>query len=528
MAKPSRFAEFIHSLSGKIVALTLLPVVLFLVLLGGYVVPRIRGAILDGRRTAIRQMVDLVMTVATRFDQDVAAGRMTRETAQEKVKEMVSAMRYDQTNYFLIQGPGGVMVMHPLRPDFNGKSPEALGTTKLAAAFEKAAEDPAGGYVEYEFAKPGQTGTFPKTGFVRRFAPWGWVIATSLYVDDVAVEMRAVSFALVGISLLVSLLVGYVAVRSARRITRPLAQLVTGLQQGDLSRRIEVSSQDEIAQAAEAFNEYNGRMKTIVQEVDHFAERVASGSMELAASSVEMATTVSNIAQVSEALKEAGEGVSKAMDQVAGNVDAMAERTQATGTQAGQAVREAAQGAEAGKSAATGMSEIQDVTSSIVKAVQVIQDIARQTNLLSLNAAIEAAKAGAQGKGFAVVAEEVRKLAERSRTSALEIEELIQKAQETVGAGVSGVQATLRNLEAISTRITTIATSIQEVGGLSEKQAAVTRDVTRMMGHTNDRLAQNAASTHELSATVDEISHTAEELAKVSHGLKKVVSNFNL
>ncbi|NTV76282.1 MAG: methyl-accepting chemotaxis protein, partial [Holophaga sp.] len=444
------------------------------------------------------------------------------------VKEMVSAMRYDQTNYILIQGAGGVMVMHPLRPDFNGKSPEVLGTSKLAASFAKAAEDPAGGYVDYRFAKPGQTGTFPKTGFVRKFAPWDWVIATSLYVDDVEVEMRAVSIALVAIALVVSLLVGFISFRSAGRITQPLAQLVTGLQQGDLSRRIEVNSRDEIAQAAEAFNQYNGRMRTIVMEVDNFAERVASGSMELAASSVEMSSTVANIAQVSEDLKQAGEGVSKAMGQVAGNVESMAERTRATGTQTGEAVREASLGADAGKSAAAGMSEIQQVTSSIVKAVQVIQDIARQTNLLSLNAAIEAAKAGAQGKGFAVVAEEVRKLAERSRTSALEIEELIQKAQETVGAGVSGVRATLKNLEAISSRITSISTSIQEVGGLSEKQAAVTHDVTRMMERTNDRLAQNAASTHELSATVDQISHTAEELAKVSHGLKKVVANFNL
>lgn len=528
MASPNRFTAFYGSLPGKIVVLTLLPVALFLVLLGGYVVPKIRRAVLDGRRTAIRQMVDLVISVASKYEQEAATGRMSREAAQERVKEMVSAMRYDRTNYFLIQGPGGVMVMHPIRPDFNGKSPDVLGSRKLATDFAQAAEDPAGGYVDYQFARPGQSGTFPKTAFARQFTPWGWVIATSLYVDDVEVEMRAVSVALVGIALLVSVFVAFISLRSARRITQPLAQLVTGLQRGDLSRRIEVNSKDEIAQAAEAFNQYNGRMRTIVLEVDNFAERVASGSMELAASSVEMSTTVSDIAHVSEALKHAGEGVSKAMRQLAGNVESMAERTRATGTQTGEAVQEAGQGTEAGKSAAAGMSEIQQVTTSIFKAVQVIQDIARQTNLLSLNAAIEAAKAGAQGKGFAVVAEEVRKLAERSRNSAQEIEQLIQKAQETVGAGVSGVQATLKNLETISIRITSIATSIQEVGGLSKEQAAVTLDVSRMMGDTNDRLAQNAASTHELSATVEQISHTADELAKVSHGLKKVVSNFNL
>lgn len=524
----SSVRSYYNSLAGKVTALTLLPIILFLVLLGGYVVPKIRGTILDGRRTALRQMVDLVLSVANKYDQEVAAGRMTKELAQERVKEMVSAMRYDKTNYILIQGPGGVMVMHPIRPDFNGKSPEALGTVKLAMAFARSAEDPLGGYVEYQFAKPGRTEMSPKLGFVRRFAPWDWVIATSLYVDDVEVEMRAVSLGLMSAALLVSLLVGFIAFKSSGRITMPLEQLVKGLQEGDLRHRIEVKSKDEIAIAAEAFNQYNDRMRGIVQEVDSFAERVASGSTELAASSVEMATTVADIAQVSEALKHAGESVSSAMGQLAGNVESMAERTKITEVQTGEAVSEASSGAVAGRGAASGMSKIQEVTSSIFKAVQVIQDIARQTNLLSLNAAIEAAKAGAQGKGFAVVAEEVRKLAERSRNSALEIEQLIQQAQETVGAGVAGVQTTLKNLEAISSRVTTIATSIQEVGGLSKAQAMVTQDVSKMMGQTNDRLSQNAASTHELSATVEQISRTADELAQVSHGLKRVVSHFNL
>jgi methyl-accepting chemotaxis protein len=528
MKSQSFLTAFFNSLAGKVVGLTLLPVILFLILIGAYVVPKIRGAILDGRRTALRQMVELVTSVADKYDQEVRAGRMSQETAQERMKEMVAAMRYDKSNYLLIQGPGGVIVMHPMRPDFNGKTPEAMGSTKLATAFEKAADGLGGGYVEYQFAKPRQTETSPKVGFVKRFNPWGWIFATSLYVDDVESEIRGVSLGLGIVALVLSLFVGFISFKSAGRITLPLGQLVTGLQQGDLSRRIEVKSKDEVALAAEAFNQYNGRMRGIVQDVDRFAERVASGSMELAASSVEMTRAVADIAQVSDALKQAGEQVSLAMKQLATNVDAMAGGTRTTGLQTGEAVDEAAMGATAGKDTASGMSEIQQVTASIFKAVQVIQDIARQTNLLSLNAAIEAAKAGAQGKGFAVVAEEVRKLAERSRSSAQEIEQLIQKAQETVSTGASSVQATLHNLEAISTRVASIATSIREIGGLSNEQATVTQEVARMMDQTNDRLIQNAASTHELSATVDEIARTAEELAQVAHGLKKVVSNFNL
>jgi methyl-accepting chemotaxis protein len=174
------------------------------------------------------------------------------------------------------------------------------------------------------------------------------------------------------------------------------------------------------------------------------------------------------------------------------------------------------------------MEQIREATSQVVKAVQVIQDIARQTNLLSLNAAIEAAKAGGAGKGFAVVAEEVRKLAERSRRSALEIAELNQRTQEAVAGGVEGMQVSLGNLQTISEKITGIAASIREIGSLSSSQAETSKDVAQRMDHTAARLAQNASATQELSATVQEITKTSDDLAGVAEGLRHVVQRFKV
>jgi methyl-accepting chemotaxis protein len=168
------------------------------------------------------------------------------------------------------------------------------------------------------------------------------------------------------------------------------------------------------------------------------------------------------------------------------------------------------------------------VTAQIVSSIQVIQDIARQTNLLSLNAAIEAAKAGTLGKGFAVVAEEVRKLAERSRSSAQDIQQLILKTQEAVAGGVAGVTTTLENLDAIRARITSIASSVQEIGLLSRDQASTSVTVSQRMNQTSLRLSQNAAATQELSATVQQIARTSDDLAQVAEGLRKVVEGFRL
>jgi methyl-accepting chemotaxis protein len=174
------------------------------------------------------------------------------------------------------------------------------------------------------------------------------------------------------------------------------------------------------------------------------------------------------------------------------------------------------------------MEQIREATSQVFKAVQVIQDIARQTNLLSLNAAIEAAKAGSAGRGFAVVADEVRKLAERSRIAALEIAQLNQQTQEAVAGGVDGMNVSLENLRSIREKIASIAERIQEIGALSTSQTGTSHEVAQKMDQTASRLAQNASATQELSATVQEITKTAEDLANVAEGLHDVVGKFQV
>jgi len=127
-----------------------------------------------------------------------------------------------------------------------------------------------------------------------------------------------------------------------------------------------------------------------------------------------------------------------------------------------------------------------------------------------------------------VVAEEVRKLAERSRSSAQDIQKLISRTQEVVAGGVAGVAVTLENLEAIRARTTSIAASVQEIGRLSHDQASTSVAVGQSMNQTALRLSQNAAATQELAATVQQIARTSDDLAQVAEGLRKVVEGFHL
>jgi methyl-accepting chemotaxis protein len=333
-----------------------------------------------------------------------------------------------------------------------------------------------------------------------------------------------------GLTLLV--VIGLIVTYFVRRsILTPLSALSRSINQvagGDLTADAPVQSGDEIGQLAGTFNGMVAQLNQSMRRVRLASTQVASGSAELAASAEEMSRTVDESARVSEGLQEAGRAVQSRLQGLNSNVASVAGHHQRTSEASEEAVQDADRGVASVQGATREMDEIRSATDRIVQAVQVIQEIANQTNLLSLNAAIEAAKAGELGKGFAVVAEEVRKLAERSAGAAEEIAQLVVQTQKAVTGGVQGVGVTRQHLEAIRRRITQVTTRVRELDQLSRDQAGTSAQVGQEMSQTAARLDQNASATLQLAATVQEISRTAEDLSQVAEGLQDVVKAFRL
>ncbi|MDF2390880.1 methyl-accepting chemotaxis protein [Aeromonas salmonicida] len=552
------------TLKQKILLLGAVPVLLMalVVNLSNYMISKsdLEADLIVARENAIKERKVLLSSylMLAKTAVDTVYNQPDTPEVRKQVAEILRPLRYSSDGYFFVYDFQGNTVLLPTRPDMEGKNrwqdKDAKGKLLIQEIVKAARQGD--GFSEYWTAKPSIGRDAPKLSFNLVLDKYEWIIGTGFYIDDIDNELAALRterennmhgslqssvlliLVILGITLVATVVIG-------NRVTRPLADAVQALNdiadgEGDLTQRLKVQSNDEIGQLATAFNRFVERIQSVVSQVGETSNHLLSA--------------VEKLHSLSEHYDHQMQGHSRETDQVVTAVTEMSSTAQevaASASNAATATSDAARESDAARGVvgtainsinrlvgevhtASGVIEqLAHETGKIGSVVEVIRGIAEQTNLLALNAAIEAARAGEQGRGFAVVADEVRSLAGRTQQSTKEINEMLQRLQSGVKQAVDVMQAseersqeTVQEASHIATSLDSMVMAVSTINDMNIQIATAAEEQHAVSEEINKNLVAIQQIVSELTDAAVESNSTTRDLASTGDKLRKLVSQF--
>ncbi|MBL0546487.1 cache domain-containing protein [Aeromonas jandaei] len=475
------------------------------------------------------------------------ASTLPAEQAQQEARKLLTNMRFDGNNYLFVIDESRKMLVHPIRPELVGQTMgEGSGATAGQFWFQMVDIARGGKQGTLQYIWTGPSGeTADKLSMVSGYQPWGWILGTGMLLQDIHQTIWAQYMKMGCATAIVTVLMGLLGWRITHSIVSPLNQINHAMQRvarGDLVVTIPVQGKDELGMVASCTNQSLDAIRHALLEASQGARNVADAALRIAASAEQTNQAVTNqrdqLAQLATAMNE----MSTTISDVAGHAENTARDTQEATGEAGLGNRDVHASVNGIKALASEVeqatqqvNQLKEGVMQIGEVTAVISAISDQTNLLALNAAIEAARAGEQGRGFAVVADEVRQLASRTRQSTEEIQSTIAQLQQRAVSAANAMDASRKLAESSVDQsqqagqdLTLIVNHIQHVSDMAtqiataaEQQSMVAEDMNRNVSGIND-------SALEMSQSASQLAQESELLAGLSRSLDERLALFRL
>ncbi|MGB0631012.1 MAG: methyl-accepting chemotaxis protein [Alphaproteobacteria bacterium] len=544
----------------------------------------------EQKNSELQHLTENTMSLIAGYHQRAAAGKMSEQAAKKAAAEAVSALRYDGKEYFWINDMTPTMVMHPVKPALNGKDLSALkdpNGKELFNEFVKVVQKDGAGLVDYIWPKLGSEEPVHKQSYVAGFAPWGWVVGTGVYLDELEgmIWDRAMVQIVIQLILQVALfLISMTVTRSIRKPVNSLVSAMSVLAEGDTSVQIPAADRSdevgEMARAVEVFKEKaieSTRLSEEAAENERAQRELREKSREqrmeadkLRAQEQEEQARITSaradrITQLSQEFDAKVSEILKVFDQSATKMRQSAEFMSDTAKQTSEqtaAVESASQAANgnvqtvaaaAGELSAsineiasqvdessritgdavaeaektnTEVRGLAEAAQKIGEVVDLINDIASQTNLLALNATIEAARAGEAGKGFAVVATEVKSLADQTARATEEIANQIGEIQSATSSAVDAIGTISGTIDQVSGIASSISAAVTEQGASTSEIAQSVQHAATGTQEVSSHIVSVSDAAAKTGEAASDVLDSAQHLSEQGSVLRETVDSF--